>query len=81
MTNTIKILVQNQNVVNRFIGIIAGKYKESLEAWTMSGLDKGVFIVKCFYEATGSPKKDVFDLVFGKGSFDQYPAEDIALLS
>jgi hypothetical protein len=32
MTNTIKILVQNQNVVNRFIGIIAGKYKESLEA-------------------------------------------------
>jgi hypothetical protein len=47
----------------------------------MSGFDKGVFIVKCFYEATGSSKKDVFDLVFGNGSFDQYPADDITLLS
>lgn len=81
MTNTISSLVPNQNVVNRFTAIIAGKYKERLESCTMTAFDKGVFIAKCFIEATGSPKKDVFDLVFGKGSFDQYQAEAVELLS
>ena len=81
MTNAIENLVPNPNVVNRFTAIIAGKYQARLNACTMTAFDKGVFIAKCFIEATGSPKKDVFDLVFGKGSFDQYQAEAVELLS